>query len=172
MLLQLNDFSKHAEGKQAARQSVSRVNLPQTIAIDHRDPNKQNKISTPSHKCRLYQFREGFVKWIEYNGRLHKAGKCVVYIDILDDMPNFGLVTSIFMREEAVFLCYKKISTIGFDEHRQAYVVDPSDINVENHFVNVNHLCDTTPLKLRKIMAAFAQLLYSFVSTTKRIGCN
>ncbi|XP_024880147.1 uncharacterized protein LOC112467903 [Temnothorax curvispinosus] len=91
------------------------------------------------------------IKWIDYNGRLYKAGKCVVRTDTHDDLPHFGLVTAIFVKQETVLLSYQNIRTLGFDEHCHSYVVEPNEVDVQNRYINVNNLPDSTPLYLRKM---------------------
>lgn len=109
------------------------------------------------------QFDEEFtsVKWIEYNGRLYKAGKCVERIGIKDDLPHFGLVTAVVMRQMTVFFFYQNINTLGFDEHRHSYLVEPPEINAQNQYVNIKDLLDVTPLYLRKTNNYYITVTYA-----------
>lgn len=153
----------HAAGLQAARNSANRINLTQTITIDHQlrlayklsnDEILKNIINLGLQATLVIcQFDEEFVsiKWIDYNGRLYKAGRCVVRTGTYDDLPYFKLVTAIFAKQETVVLSYQNIRTLGFDEHCNSYVVELNEIDVQNQYINVNNLPDSTPLYLRKI---------------------
>lgn len=153
---------KHAAELQVAKNSASRINLTQTIAIDHQlrlayrlsnDEILNNIINQgPRATFVICQVDEEFVpvKWIDYNGR-YKAGKCIVRIGIHDDLPHFGLVTAIFAKQDTVLLSYQNIRTLSFDKHCHSYVVEPNEIDVQNQYINVNNLPDSIPLYLRKI---------------------
>lgn len=80
---------------------------------------------------------------------MYKAGKCVVRTDTHNDLPH--LATAIFVKQEIVLLSYQNIRTFGFDEHYHSYVVEPNEVDVQNQYINVDNLSDSTPLYLRKM---------------------
>lgn len=103
--------------------------------------------------------------YIEYkcthcNGRLYKAGKCVVQIGVQSDLPRFGLVSAIFVRQDAVIFACNIILTVGFDLHYHSYIVEipqhPLGNQAQNYqYINMNDLSDSTPLHMRKVLNKF-----------------
>ena len=141
--------AKHAEGKQTARNSTSRVNLPQSIAIDHQlrlayvfvNDLILTDLVQKGPNAVIGTFDETYTshKWVKFNGRLYKVGRCVLHIGVHDDFPDFGLVSSIFVKEKDVVFACTRIQTFGFNEHRHSYTVQQSK-NSRIVYINIKDL--------------------------------
>lgn len=128
---------RHADGKRTDRNYTSRINVAQSIAIDHQlrlaynlseDLHLKNIIQTGScDKFQTCQFDNVYIvhNWVIYNGNLYKTEKCVVFTSIEDDLLKFGLVTAIFVKVailvDKILCACKHIVIIGFDKHRHSY---------------------------------------------------
>lgn len=159
---------KHKVGKDVAQISGSRVKIMHTIATTHqtrlayslthesgvRDLLDVGPKITFNH-CTTPDYLHGakMHKWAKWNGRLYKPHKCVVYVNTVDDLPCFGFITGIFVKEKRLYFMLKSVPSISFNEHNHSYVVDVSNLSLpESHYMNIEDLFESTPLHLRKVL--------------------
>ena len=76
--------------------------------------------------------------------------KCMLVIDVVDLLPQFGLIKDVLVLNNIPYFCYKLIDTICFNHHFHSYeisIVDQSDVNFITHF----DLIDYHPLTISQI---------------------
>ena len=62
-------------------------------------------------------------KWVKVNGVLYKPCSAVV-LDAVNDSPVFGLIKSIYVIQNTVFLYVQILSTRFFNRHYYSYVIE------------------------------------------------
>lgn len=70
-----------------------------------------------------------FVSWVQVKGTRYTTKQRMVIIIDIKDMPIFVIIKYIFFKPQCdvPFLIGQRISTIGFNEHLQAYEIKNSD---------------------------------------------
>lgn len=86
--------------------------------------------------------------WIKLFGTLYKPSCCVV-MGFQDDMPKFGEISDILVLGEDVSFILYKYTTLFFDEHFHAYVVEKSTSN--KTIIHVHDLLSFMPLHFRNV---------------------
>ncbi|XP_036146073.1 uncharacterized protein LOC118646711 [Monomorium pharaonis] len=80
--------------------------------------------------------------WVQHRGIIYKPNLCVV-IDILDDLPQFGIIQKILCNEsDDLCLVCQNMYTIGFNENLHGFEVQDA---VGLTAVNISHLFNPFP---------------------------
>lgn len=142
--------SFHRKFKNIAKSTQCRKNILQTFAIKYQMQlsdmmagftNFNSKLSTSPpievdprtlfHKYRILLNEHLHVlkiTWAETALTKFKLSSVVQKKTQIDEIPEFGLIVDMFLIEDSLNLCCKKLTTLGFDEHRCGYVVEPCDL--------------------------------------------
>lgn len=109
----------------------SDISTSPPIEVDPRTLFCKYKISLNEHLSVLK------IKWAETDLTKFKLSSVVQISTQIDEIPEFGLIVDMFLIEDSLHLCCKKLTTLGFDEHRCGYVVELCDIH---YIVKVSQL--------------------------------
>jgi hypothetical protein len=139
---------KHKEGSDIAHQSHNRVNLPYTVAKHHQMKLAFRLLAgrgfvpkfiysaIRSIQLENIQYAAYFMslvpddhkgvwhtcKWIEVNGAKYALGSVVLH-SMNRDIPVFGQVHEIAIRNEKAYLVLQEFEVVKFDEHYHAFEV-------------------------------------------------
>lgn len=157
--------SKNRLLKLAANATCSRKNITHTLAIKEQfnlcnrvlsettlyENQKMGPIVFADHISQVHgfhSFRSSLssnfmgkcmeISWVQHKGIIYKPNLCVV-IDILDSLPQFGIVQKILCNENGdLCLVCRNIYTIGFDENLHGFEVQAATgliaVNISNLF--------------------------------------
>ena len=183
--------SKHTEGKEIARRSNNRVNLPFTIAKRHqlklafrllcrRGFNVRFKFSKLryQHVEKLPNFAKfrtaippekiaewSTAKWVEINGTKY----CLEYVVLVslssDQVPLFGQIRVILISEQKAHFVLELLDVIQFDEHFYAYETRLSDKWL---FVESSTLLSHLPTNIRLLANGKSYVPFRFSVKTLR----
>lgn len=80
------------------------------------------------------------VSWVTKLGTTFKIGTVIAYDIDIDDGPQFGEVTGVFVHLNNIFFSLRKFKEHGFNQHYQAHEVTYQEI--QEILIDLNHLPD------------------------------
>jgi hypothetical protein len=149
--------AKHKELKTSSNASCSRRNITYTIATKHQlkyanrllsnrgfeDTKKVGPVKPVDYSEELpviLTINSCTTSWVNISGVLYKKN-VVVILQVVDFLPQFGVITNIFVNSNTTYFVVKVFKTIYFDDHLCGYAVEDDNLKYTVAYSNLFNNC-------------------------------